>query len=85
MPGKLKLYRYCRERGLPHKRIGKLIVARDNEQVSKLQQLLKNGRANGVSDLKASYHPGALNNPTKLHFQIRIHIEVQETDHQHCV
>src|SRR3954462_11371145 len=31
--GKMMLYEYCRERGIPHSRLGKLIVASDEDEV----------------------------------------------------
>ena len=50
-PGKEALYRYCSDRGVPHKRCGKLIVASDDNQLSGLEGILKTGHANGVTDL----------------------------------
>ncbi len=50
-PGKEALYRYCRDRGVPHKQCGKLIVASDEGQLPGLAEILKAGHANGVSDL----------------------------------
>ena len=50
--GKRLLYDYCEECNIPHKRIGKLIVARDEKEVSKIEELYNQGRANGVEDLK---------------------------------
>jgi Predicted dehydrogenase len=50
--GKHALYRYCAEQGIPHKCIGKLIVATDEAQVDTLKQLWDKGRANGVNDLE---------------------------------
>ncbi len=49
--GKELLYAYCAERGLPHRRCGKLIVATSDEQVSQLDGILAKARANGVTDL----------------------------------
>ena len=50
--GKKQLYSYCSEKGVPHNRIGKLIVAKDKDQVTKLRNYLENGKRNGVNDLK---------------------------------
>lgn len=50
-PGKEMLYAYCADRGVDHKRCGKLIVATDTTQIPDLQQILEAGRTNGVSDL----------------------------------
>ena len=48
--GKHKLYDYCRERHIPHKRCGKLVVASNEAEVAYLEKLLKQAEANGVDD-----------------------------------
>jgi L-2-hydroxyglutarate oxidase LhgO len=50
--GRELLYRYCVERGIPHARIGKLIVATSEGQHPVLEQLLQRARAAGVHDLR---------------------------------
>ena len=50
--GKHFLYDYCAERGLPHKRIGKLIVASDESRIPELEALQARAAANGVPDLE---------------------------------
>jgi L-2-hydroxyglutarate oxidase LhgO len=50
--GKAKLYAYCQDRGVPHKQLGKLIVATDTSQHSNLEKLFAKGLANGVQDLQ---------------------------------
>ncbi len=50
--GKHFLYDYCTERGLPHKRIGKLIVAADESRLPELKALQARAAANGVPDLE---------------------------------
>ncbi|VVP58643.1 MULTISPECIES: NAD(P)/FAD-dependent oxidoreductase [Pseudomonas] len=50
--GKQRLYAYCDEHGVDYRRVGKLIVATDEQQHAALQRLLQQGRANGVDDLK---------------------------------
>ncbi len=50
--GKLKLYRYLAERGLPHRNCGKLIVAAEPSQIAYLEKLQAQARANGVDDLR---------------------------------
>ena len=50
--GKDLLYRYCESRGIPHKRLGKLIVATGKEQVVQLEQLKSNADQCGVNDLE---------------------------------
>lgn len=49
--GRDALYAYCRERGLPHRRCGKLIVATESSQLDRLTALQTKARANGVTDL----------------------------------
>ncbi|KAK3165747.1 hypothetical protein QOZ80_1AG0037180 [Eleusine coracana subsp. coracana] len=49
--GKELLYKYCAERGIPHKRLGKLIVATGVAETVKLDVLL-NAKENGVNDLR---------------------------------
>lgn len=50
--GKSQLYRYCSERGIAHKRIGKLIVAGDDAQTEELKAIRAKAQANGVTDLE---------------------------------
>jgi L-2-hydroxyglutarate oxidase LhgO len=50
--GKELLYRYCAERGVPHRRVGKLIVATREEEVAKLEGILEHARRAGVTDLE---------------------------------
>ena len=49
--GKELLYAYCAERGIPHRRCGKLIVATHADQVAQLQGIIDKAAANGVHDL----------------------------------
>jgi L-2-hydroxyglutarate oxidase LhgO len=49
--GKALLYTYCAERGIGHRRCGKLIVATSQEQVAQLQGIIAKAAANGVDDL----------------------------------
>jgi L-2-hydroxyglutarate oxidase LhgO len=49
--GKQALYAYCAERGIAHRRCGKLVVATAEDQVPKLDSLQAQARANGVTDL----------------------------------
>lgn len=50
--GKHLLYEYCLARSIPHKKIGKWIVAQNNTQAQKLHQLQLAGKENGVEDLQ---------------------------------
>ena len=49
--GRDRLYAYCAERGIAHRRTGKLIVAQEH-QVEALRKLQARGVANGVTDLE---------------------------------
>ncbi|GAA4356122.1 NAD(P)/FAD-dependent oxidoreductase [Variovorax defluvii] len=49
--GKQLLYEYLGQRGLPHRRCGKLIVATAPAQVEQLEAIRAKARANGVEDL----------------------------------
>jgi len=73
--GRTLLYRYLSERDLPHRRVGKLIVATEEAQLGSLTELQSRGRANGVEHLEmldagraAEFEPtlrccGALHSP----------------------
>lgn len=50
--GRRQLYDYCGERGIAHRRCGKLIVATRDEQTGALHAIADNARANGVEDLR---------------------------------
>ena len=50
--GRLALYPYLEERGIAHRRCGKLIVATDAAQVAGLEKLRAQAAANGVGDLR---------------------------------
>lgn len=50
--GKWFLYRYCAERGIPHARCGKLIVATTQAQLETLARIRENALALGMPDLE---------------------------------
>jgi L-2-hydroxyglutarate oxidase LhgO len=50
--GKEALYDYCSQRGIGHRRCGKLIVATDAAQVDQLHKITAHASANGVTDLQ---------------------------------
>ncbi len=50
--GKQALYAYCAERGIAHRRCGKLIVANTASQLAALPSIIEKARANGVHDLR---------------------------------
>jgi L-2-hydroxyglutarate oxidase LhgO len=50
--GRRLLYDYCDVKKVPFKRCGKLIVARDRNQIADLKRIEKQAQANGVNDLR---------------------------------
>ena len=50
--GARDLYAYCDEHGIRYERSGKLIVARDETELTRLDELERRGRANGVPGLR---------------------------------
>jgi len=50
--GRELLYRFCAERGLPHERCGKLVVAVEEAELPRLDALAERGRANGLAGLE---------------------------------
>lgn len=65
--GKQQLYAYCAERGISHRRCGKLIVATDKGQVAALAALQQRAAANGVADLQWLSREQALALEPQLH------------------
>ena len=49
--GKELLYQFCKEKSIPYKKTGKLIVAINDAESKELEELLRHGRDNGVDDL----------------------------------
>jgi L-2-hydroxyglutarate oxidase LhgO len=49
--GRDLLYEYCRRRELPHRKTGKLIIARNRKEVPELEKIYRHGRLCGVEDL----------------------------------
>lgn len=52
LAGRELLYRFCEENGVPHRRLGKLIVATAPDQVETLSAIRARAEANGVDDLR---------------------------------
>lgn len=50
--GRRMLYRYCAERGIPHRQCGKLIVATGPGEDDYLQHLLQRAQTNGVEGIE---------------------------------
>lgn len=58
--GRPLLYSYCAERGIPHRAIGKLIVATDGEEAAVLGSIRAAAAGNGVTDLETLDARGVL-------------------------
>lgn len=50
--GNASLYSWCQSRDVPHRRLGKLIVATGPEEETRLEELLRRAEANGVTTLR---------------------------------
>jgi L-2-hydroxyglutarate oxidase LhgO len=51
VPGRRLLYRYCRDRGVPHRKCGKLVVATEPGEDAYLDRLMQRAEENGVEDV----------------------------------
>ncbi|XWS57182.1 hypothetical protein CRYUN_Cryun09bG0151300 [Craigia yunnanensis] len=65
--GRHLLYQYCSQRGIPHKQIGKLIVATGASEIPKLNQLFNRGIRNGVEGLRMLDASEAIKMEPELH------------------
>ena len=50
--GRALLYEMCRKNNIPFKKIGKLIVASEKDEIPALEELFQRGKNNGVDDLQ---------------------------------
>lgn len=50
--GRRLLWRYCDERGIPYKAVGKLIVATEEAEIPRLMDLFERGKQNDVENLE---------------------------------
>ncbi len=50
--GNRMLYDLCEEHGVPFKRLGKLTVAIEDEEIEELERLMRQGEANSVEELR---------------------------------
>ncbi len=71
--GKETLYAYAAERGVPHRRCGKLIVATSAEQVAQLEVIRAKAAANGVGDLVLLTAQQAMAMEPQLHCVAALH------------
>ena len=56
--GVSKLIEYCDEKGIPYERCGKVIVATDESELGRLDDLHERGTANGVAGWRSSDRKG---------------------------
>jgi len=71
--GRQRLYDYCAERGVPHRRCGKLIVATDTAQLEELEGIRQRAHANGVTDVVPVSTGEALEMEPELHCAAALH------------
>ena len=71
--GRNALYAYAAERGVPHQRCGKLIVATSAEQVGQLEAIRVKAVANGVDDLVQITAQQAREMEPQLHCTAALH------------
>jgi L-2-hydroxyglutarate oxidase len=57
--GAAEMYEFCEEKGIRHERCGKVIVARHDGELARLDELERRGQANGVPGLRR-LSPGEL-------------------------
>lgn len=50
--GRPLLYEFCEKHGIPHQKIGKLIIAREESEIPHIRQIARQGEINGVTDLR---------------------------------
>lgn len=49
--GKEQLYRYCQQRHIPHQKLGKLLIAHNEQDEAYLAKMINQAQANDVNDL----------------------------------
>jgi L-2-hydroxyglutarate oxidase LhgO len=45
------IYKICAENNVAHKKLGKIIVGNGEAEIKQLEELMAQGKANGVDDL----------------------------------
>ncbi|HET9942878.1 MAG TPA: L-2-hydroxyglutarate oxidase [Terriglobia bacterium] len=50
--GREAMYRFCAEYGIPHERCGKIVVATDESEFPRLEELHRRGEANGLQGMR---------------------------------
>ncbi len=71
--GRQLLYRYCRERHIEARAVGKLIVASTDAETGALKQLQQRAHSNGVDDIELLDAPTAMARQPQLHCTAALH------------
>lgn len=71
--GRQRLYAYCREHHISHKKCGKLIVATSDDEVNTLQTIQQKALNNGVDDIKLIDADTAISMQPQLHCKAALH------------
>ncbi|MFN5291193.1 MAG: L-2-hydroxyglutarate oxidase, partial [Planctomycetia bacterium] len=50
--GREAMYQFCADHGIAHERCGKIVVATDNEEIPRMEELLRRGIANGLTGIR---------------------------------
>ncbi|HYR90036.1 MAG TPA: L-2-hydroxyglutarate oxidase [Terriglobia bacterium] len=50
--GREAMYRFCQEHGIAHERCGKIVVATEEDELPRLQELHRRGEANGLRGMR---------------------------------
>jgi L-2-hydroxyglutarate oxidase len=50
--GRSEMYRFCQEREIPHDNCGKIVVATSEEEIPRLDELERRGKANGLTGIE---------------------------------
>ena len=71
--GRQRLYDYCRDRGVPFRKCGKLIVATDDDEALRLADIRKRAIANGVEKIDLISRQAAMAMEPELHCNAALH------------
>ena len=71
--GRRRLYAYCEEHGVPHRRCGKLIVATNEGQIVELKKIQSRAHENGVADVAEIPAADAMAMEPALHCVAALH------------
>ncbi len=74
--GRKMLYAYCRERGIDHRRTGKLVTATAADQIPRLRAIAGRATENGVEELTLLDARQARNMEPALHCHGALHVPV---------